>query len=124
MSVPGSNLLSMALTVIAAQTIALYRYTGRVENAVGEYVVQYAPGFPVEGSWQPIDQAKYEALGLDLAKKYFMFYTSERIEGVQRDGAPDIAERNGRKYSTIGDQPWNDVDGWQSAMFVDIGAAD
>lgn len=124
MSVPGSNLLAMALTVIAPQIIVLYRYTGRAENAAGEYVAQYTPGFPVEGSWQPVDQTKYEALGLDLSKKYFMFYASERIEGVQRGEAPDLAERNGRKYSTITDLPWNDVDGWQSAMFVDIGAAD
>jgi hypothetical protein len=124
MMVPGSNLLAIALTVIAPQQITLYRTTGRVENAIGEWVTTYAPGFPVEGSWQPVDQTKYEALGLDLSKKYFMFYASERIEAITRGQAPDLAERNGRKYSTVSDNPWNDVDGWQSAMFVDIGAAD
>jgi hypothetical protein len=124
MIVPGSNLLSIALTVIAPTQIALSRATGRVQNAIGEWVTTYAVQVPVEGSWQIIDQAKYESLGLDLTKKYFMFYASEKINSINRGESPDLCERNGRKYSTVSDVPWNDVDGWQSAMFVDIGAAD
>lgn len=124
MIVPGSNLLNIALTVIASQQIVLYRAVGRTENAVGKWVTTYAPGYPVDGSWQPVDRSKYESQGLDLEKDYFMFYASERIEGIQRGRAPDVCERNGRKYSTVGEVPWYDVDGWQSAMFVDIGAAD
>jgi hypothetical protein len=124
MSVPGSNLLSIALTVIAPQQIALSRATGRVQNAIGEWVTTYAAQVPVEGSWQPVDQTKYESLGLDLTKKYFMFYTTEQINSINRGESPDLCERNGRKYSTVSDVPWNDVDGWQSAMFVDIGVAD
>jgi hypothetical protein len=124
MMVPGDNLLSIALTVIAPQSIALSRATGRTKNAVGDWVTTYAAQVPVEGSWQPIDQTKYEALGLDLSKKYFMFYTTEHITAIERNGSPDLCERNGRKYSTVSDLPWLDVDGWQSAMFVDIGAAD
>lgn len=124
MIVPGSNLLAIALTVIAPQQIVLSRATGRTQNAIGEWVTTYAPQVPIEGSWQPVDQTKYEALGLDLTKKYYMFFTSERIESIARGESPDLAERNGRKYSTVSDTPWNDVDGWQSAMFVDIGVAD
>jgi hypothetical protein len=124
MSVPGSNLLSIALTVITPQQIALSRATARVENAIGEWVTTYAAQAPVEGSWQPVDQTKYESLGLDLTKKYFMFYTTERINSINRGESPDLCERNGRKYSTVSDVPWNDVDGWQSAMFVDIGVVD
>jgi predicted NAD-dependent protein-ADP-ribosyltransferase YbiA (DUF1768 family) len=124
MIVPGSNLLGIALTVIAPQQIVLYRFLSRTQNAIGEWVSTYAAGIPVEGSWQPVDQNKYESLGLDLSKKYYMFYTSEVIESIARGVSPDLAERNGRKYSTVADTPWNDVDGWQSAMFVDIGVAD
>lgn len=124
MMVPGSNLLSIALSVITPESIALSRATGRTQNAVGEWVTTYAAQVPIDGSWQPIDQTKYEALGLDLSKKYFMFYTSEGIRAIDRMVAPDIAERKGRKYSTVSDVPWLDVDGWQSAMFVDIGVAD
>lgn len=124
MIVPGSNLLAIALTVITPSEIALSRATGRVQNAVGEWVTTYAPQVPIEGSWQPVDQTKYESLGLDLTKKYFTFYASEVINSINRGESPDLCERNGRKYSTVGDVPWNDVDGWQSALFVDIGAAD
>lgn len=124
MSVPGINLLSIALTAIAPQQIVLYRATGRTQNDVGEWMTTYAAGYPVEGSWQPVNKNKYEALGLDLSKIYAMFYTSEVIVSIERGDSPDLAERNGRKYSTVSDTPWNDVDGWQAAMFVDIGVAD
>lgn len=124
MMVPGSNLLNIALSVITHSPITLYVATGRVENAIGEWVTTYAPAYPVEGSWQPVDRTKYEALGLDLMKNYYTFYTSEVVRSINRGESPDLCERNGRKYSAVGDVPWNDVDGWQSVTFVDIGAAD
>lgn len=124
MSIPGSNLLSIALSVITPQSIALSRALSRTQNAVGEWVTTYAAQIPVEGSWQPVDRTKYEALGLDLMKNYYTFYTSEPIKSINRGDSPDLCERNGRKYSAIGDVPWNDIDGWQSVTFVDIGAAD
>lgn len=122
--IPGMNLLAAALTVIAPQQIVLYRATGRVENAVGQWVTSYAPGVPVEGSWQAVDRSKYEQLGLDLSKQYFNFYTRDKITAIQPDVSPDLAMRDGRKYSAVGETPWNNVDGWQGTVFVDIGAAD
>lgn len=124
MNVPGSNLLAMALTVITPQTIILYSATGRTQNERGSWVTSYAAPVPIEGSWQPVDQSKIQYLGLDTTKRYFNFFTLETIESVNTGESPDLAERNGRKYSTVGDTPWNDIDGWQSAMFIDIGKAD
>lgn len=121
MIVPGSNLLNIALGVIGKQSILLSKFQSRVINGAGKWVNTYAAQIPVEGSWQPIDQRQYAQYGLDLQKQYFMFYTTEPIESVKRDTAPDIATRNGRKFETIGDTPWSDVDGWCSAMFVDVG---
>ena len=121
--IPGMNLLATALTVIAPQQIVLYRASGRTQNAVGQWVTQYAPGIPVEGSWQAVDRSKYEQLGLDMSKQYFNFYTRETIVAIQPDRSPDICERDGRKYSAASETPWNNIDGWQGTVFVDIGAA-
>lgn len=124
MSVPGMNLLSLALTVIAPQTVILYKALPRQQNDRGDWVSPYEQGFPVEGSWQPVDRAKYESLGLDMEKSYFMFYTQEPIRAIEPDASPDLCERDGRKYSTTGGTNWQTIDGWQSALFVDIGKAD
>lgn len=121
--IPGMNLLATALTVIAPQQIVLYRAIGRTQNAVGQWVTQYAPGVPVEGSWQAVDRNKYEQLGLDLSKSYFNFYTRETITAIQPNESPDICERDGRKYSAVSETPWNNIDGWQGTLFVDIGPA-
>lgn len=123
MIVPGANLLDLARTVIAGEIILLSVATARVRNAAGQFVTTYAPQVDCDGSWQPIDRTKYEFMGLDLNKTYAMFYTSDAIKSVNRGESPDLIERNGRKWQAIGDQPWNDIDGWQSAMFVDIGPA-
>jgi hypothetical protein len=122
MQVPGSNLLAMALGVIGPQTITLYRAVSRAQNPKGDWVTTFAAGYPVEGSWQPVDSRKYAELGLDLKRKYFNFYTSELIEGADRGRAADQCARDGRRYETVGDTPWRTVDGWQAAMFVDVGA--
>lgn len=122
MIVPGSNLLSIALGVIGSQSIQLTRFVSRVQNARGDWVNTYAAAVPVEGSWQPVDARSYQALGLDVKKRYFNFYAQEPIAIVARDAAPDVAARNGRRYETVGDTPWRDVDGWAAAMFVDVGA--
>lgn len=119
--IPGMNLLNMALTVIQAQQIVLYRAVGREQNAIGQWVTKYAPGVPVEGSWQPVDRSKYELLGLDMTKQYFNFYTSESITAVRDDQSPDVATRGGRKYATVGETPWKPMDGWMHALFIDTG---
>jgi hypothetical protein len=123
MLIPGSNLLGMALGVIGAQSIVFYRATGRTQNPRGDWVPTYAAGVPVEGSWQPVDSRKYAELGLDLKRKYFNFYTRELVLSADREQSPDIATRDGRRYETVGTTPWNTVDGWQAAMFVDVGVA-
>jgi hypothetical protein len=121
MLVPGSNLLAIALGVIGKQTIVLYKEVSRVQQPKGDWLSTYAPGVPVEGSWQPVDSRKYAELGLDLKKKYFNFYTSELIVGADRGRGADQATYGGRKYATVGDTAWSLVDGWQAAIFVDIG---
>lgn len=124
MIVPGSNLLNMALSIIGSDTILFSKFLGRELNAAGKYINVYAPQVPLEGSWQPMDQRAYQTYGLDLQKQYFMFYTSEVVESIARGSAPDLVERNGRKYETKGDTPWFSVDGWTAAMFVDVGPAE
>lgn len=119
--IPGVNLLSLALQVITPQQIVLHKWVSRSQNSLGRWVNVYAPGIPVEGSWQPTDTKRYAELGFDVKKDYFTFYTSEPIRSIDRDTGVDVCYRDGRKYETAGETNWQTLDGWQAAYFVDVG---
>jgi hypothetical protein len=123
MIVPGSNLLNLALTVIGSQALAWYRATGRTPNALGEFITTYADPVVIYGSLQPIDKAKYEDMGLDLAKTYYAFYTSNGIEGVRRDDSPDWLRWNNRRLEVVDEADWLIQDGWRGLVLVDEGPA-
>lgn len=120
MSVPGSNLLKAALTVIAPSTVTYYRNTGRGPNAAGQLVAILALVGPVQGSVQPVPRSKYEALGLDLSKDYFNLYTSSPVIDLQRDVSGDQFDFNGNKYQCQSKTAWEAIDGWCSVLAIRI----
>lgn len=122
--IPGSNLLNMALGVIGAQPDVYWRQqTGRTLDEAGEWVPEYAPPLPVKGSLQPLSATRYQQLGLDLARRYFSFFTSAPVQGVGRDRSGDLLDIAGRRYQaeSLADGDWGDVDGWREVIIVDIG---
>lgn len=119
--IPGSNILGMALTVIQPQTVIWLQESGRTQNAVGQWVTQYATPQAVRGSWQPVDKAKYEQLGLDMAKKYFAFFASVRMTPVERMQAGDIIEFDGSQHHIEYEADWFVQDGWRGVLCVQIG---
>lgn len=123
MIVPGSNLLNLAMGVIGAQAAVWYRATGRTQNDMGQYVTSYADPIIVRGSMQPLDKPKYEALGLDMARVHWVFYTSHPIEGVSRGESPDYLEYNGRRLEVVDEANWFVADGWRGLILVDEGPA-
>lgn len=120
--IPGSNLLGLALTVIAPQGVEWHKFAARTQNDKGDWVHSYEPPVALFGSWQPLDQAKYQQLGLDLAKKYFVLYVSAAVDGVERSKGGDLLVRNGRKYQVEdAANDWLDIDGWRGVLCIDIG---
>lgn len=122
MIVPGSNLLNIALGVIAGQDVTLYRFTGRTTNAIGYDIASYAAGVPLTGSMQPVARNLYQTLGLDFRKNYATLYASADVQDVTRDGSGDQFGWNGRRWQAESNTDWLAVDGWKGVLLVDVGA--
>jgi hypothetical protein len=125
MSVPGSNLLLMALTVLGSTPVDYLKYSARVANAGGVYLTTYlAPVTIVEGSVQAVDRSKYVQYGLDFEKNYVSWFVPE-VDAIDlaRDVSGDAIEVLGRRWQLMGSTDWFQVDGWKSLMGVDIGPA-
>ena len=116
--IPGQNLLNMALTVIARQTITYFRATGRTLNNVGQNITQYALPVSVVGSFQPISRQLYEQYGLDFQKDYYTFYTSNDLIDVVRDVSADQIEFNGQRFQCESANDWFVLDGWVGMLCV------
>ena len=57
MTVPGSNLLKRAQTVIHREEFTYYPYLSRVETDIGTLVSSYGPGVTIRDTVQPIAQS-------------------------------------------------------------------
>jgi len=122
MMIPGSNLLNIALTVIAKQTITYYRYIDRIQNDIGQDVTQYAPAVEIVGSFQPVPRSLYQVYGLDFQKSYFTFYTSNNVKDIARNISGSQIAFQGRRYQCESNNDWYGEDGWKGILCVDIGA--
>lgn len=121
--IPGANLLGLALSVIGTQTATWHRAASRAQNDAGQWVTIYATPVNVRGSWQSVERTKYQALGLDLAKAYFNFYSPAPIQGLGRGTSPDLLDFNGRRHEVVNGLDWVPQNGWRGVMVVDVGPA-
>ncbi len=119
--IPGANILNMALTIIAKQTIVYYESLGRTINAVGQDVTLYNNGKVIVGSFQPIQKNLYEIYGLNLQKNYYNFYTSNNIIDVQRNVSGDQIAYEGQRFQCESNTEWYSLDGWKGILCVHIG---
>lgn len=122
MTVPGSNLLAQALTLITPQAVSYKRYLGETTSAAGIKTASYANPVTLYGSFQPADRAAMAVMGLDMNKRYAVFYARQSFREPGRDGAGDHFAFNGRLWQDMGGADWFPVDGWASALLVDVGA--
>ena len=119
--IPGINLLNMALTIIAKQTLSYYQFVSRGLNSVGQDITVYASPINLVGSWQPVPRNLYEVYGLDLQKDYFTFYSSNNILDIQRDISGDQVVFMGKRYQVESSNDWFQLDGWKGMLCVDLG---
>lgn len=121
MNVPGSNILGLALTVIAPQTPQYKAWTGLTTSASGQEVPTYAAAVNRRGSFQPVSKTAQSQMGLDMAKSYATFFGPGAVRTLERDGAPDQFIFGGRKWNAVGLVDWMQQDGWTAALCVDVG---
>lgn len=123
MRVPGSNLLNMALRVIARQTVSYFVFTGRVLNSYGQDIPTYADPIQITGSFQAVPRQLYEKYGLDLQKTYYTFYSSTNIIDVGRDTAGDQLSFNNQRFQVESGNDWFATDGWKGVLCVALDKA-
>ena len=116
--IPGSNLLQMALRVIAPQSLKYYAFVSRSENEVGILESKYSLPTIVNGSFQAVPRSVYSFMGLDFSKQYFMFYASADINNLTRGSAGDKLEFKGKFFEVMSETAWHAIDGWNGIMCV------
>lgn len=121
MRVPGANVLNTAFSILSKSQLLYYAYVGRILNAVGQYVTQYADATVILGSFQPVPRSKYTYLGLDLQKSYFYLYISKAILDLNRDISADQLGFQGERYQIQSNVKWLGIDGWLEILCVAIG---
>jgi hypothetical protein len=120
--IPGSNLLNKALGVIGRTAVQWYSSTGRTVNGIGLQVTTFAAPITVYGSFQPVPRSAFLQLGLDFAKEYVTFYTTQAATDIERDKAPDEFVLNTHRYRCLTKTDWKQIDGWNSPIAVRLTA--
>lgn len=120
MSVPGSNLLNQALTLIAAQAITYLAFTGRTKNDLNQFVAAYAEPTTIRGSLQPVPRSLMETLGLDMQKNYVNIFVPNALIDIARDVTSDQIQFAGKTYQCLSLTPWFTLDGWNQMLCVEI----
>lgn len=124
MSVPGSNILLMALSAIARTPVIYYADLGRNTTPTGRDVTNFAAPVTVTDSQaQPVPRNRYQQLGLDYQKNYLTWYVSQQVVDLERDVSGDQITFQGRRWQCKSNTAWFGVDGWNEVTCVDIGNA-
>lgn len=87
--IPGSNLLEIALQVIAPQAFRYYAFIERVTNSIGLDIASYAEPMSLNGSVQPVPRSMMDILGLDMQKNYINVFVSRDVIDIGRDVSGD-----------------------------------
>ena len=120
MSVPGSNLLTMALSVIAAQQITYLAYVSRETNSIGNQVTTYAAPTVIRGSIQPVPRSLMQTLGLDFQRHYVNIFVPNSVIDIARDVTSDQFQFAGATYQGLSLTRWFDVDGWNQVLAIEV----
>lgn len=120
MTVPGANLLNIALSLIASQSITYLAYVSRAINSIGLLEPTYAEPVILNGSLQPVSQSLMQILGLDMQRRYVNIFVSQDIIDVTRDVSSDKFQFSGRTYQAISITQWVTVDFWNQVLAVEV----
>lgn len=120
-NVPGLNLLKLAQKVIKATDVNYYQFTGRVNNAIGQYEATYAAPVAIKANVQAVPREKYTLLGLDYSKRYIKVWAITDFDILDRGKASDKIGYQGRLWEFKSDVDWSSIDSWNEGMAIDVG---
>jgi hypothetical protein len=120
MTIPGNNLLSMALTLIGRQQFTYKRFQSRTPNSIGEDVTTYYSPQTLSGSVQPVPRELFERYGLQFQSSYINVYVSKGVLDVTRDMSGDQIVFNCITYNVLSTTPWVAIDGWDAVLCIQV----
>lgn len=123
MSIPGANILSMALTAIARQSFQYYSFADRTVQPNGQYLATYNAPVILTGSAQPLTHELVREYGLDFERNYYNFYVSQSLIDLQRDVSGDQIQFACNTYQCLKVTPWFGIDGWVAVLCVQVSNA-
>ena len=120
MTVPGSNLLNMAMGLIGVQAVGWRKYAGKVTNAAGFDVVTWAAAVTVKGGLRPVAAATGQRLGLEMTGNFGTCLGSGECGGPDRDKTGDRLIYAGKTYQIESKTPWYAQDSWEYVLCVEV----
>lgn len=119
-NVPGSNLLKKAFKIINKDPFVYRQFKKRTTNSIGIDVPEFEPDVILNGSIQAVPRRLYQQHGLDWKKNYITIYSSDVIEGVNRDTTGDRIMFDGKLFQVLDENNWTPIDGWNGVMCVEV----
>lgn len=118
--IPGSNLFNIATRLIKPVPVPYYQYKDRVLNAARQWVSGFEAPVKIMASVQAVKRSSYKQLGLDFQKNYTKIYAAVNLINIDRDSAGDQFIFNGMVYQLEENTRWFVIDGWASALGVEV----
>lgn len=107
------NVLQSALTLLPPVTFQYRKFTGEfTKNELGVLVPKYTEWMTCRGMAQPVQSSKYQSMGLDFSKKYYSFWGSVVLHGMDVQEAPDQLRIGNRTFTVETDNDWVNYNGW------------
>ncbi|USN16332.1 hypothetical protein PLUTO_00160 [Luteibacter phage vB_LflM-Pluto] len=119
--IPGSNLYRQARRLIGGSPVVYFKYAGRTQNSVRQYVSTFDAGVQVKASVQAVPRSKYTFLGLDFQRNYVNIFIDKNAIDLQRDAGGDQFVYDGFVFQLEGNTQWFEQDGWVEGLAVQIG---
>ncbi|MDE2100256.1 MAG: hypothetical protein KGL39_23600 [Patescibacteria group bacterium] len=120
MSIPGANLLNMALRLVAKQTFQYMPYVSRTLQGNGVYLSTYGQSRVISGSVQAIPRNLYQQYGLDFQRNYVNFFVPQGIIDIGRNVAGDKIIYQNVTYECLSNTNWKAQDGWTSVLAIQV----
>ena len=115
-----NNLLSRALRNIPCTPIQWYKFHGSVINSMGRETTAYEQPIEVSNaSAQPVNNREYEALNLNLQKRYIKVFVSADATVFANAQNPDKIAYNGLIWTVLSNQRWYPYDNWNQLLCVE-----
>lgn len=120
MSIPGSNLLRQARSLIKFQTVEYFPFVSRQLNASRQWVSTFGASFQLSASVQAVPRSRYADMGLEFNGEYIQLYAMLDIVDLRRDSSGDRLIWNGDLYQMESGKSWFIQDGWAQALAVKV----